>query len=302
MPLGCGTCEPVDNATSPAAHGHGRETAQARACVSNDLILSRIRYNAAMRILLTNDDGILAPGIEALYKAVADLGTVDVVAPETAQSAIGHAITVHSPMAAHRVNVKGVFEGWSVDGRPADCVKLAVLELLEWKPDFVLSGINQGVNTGINVLYSGTVAGAAEGAFFGVPSMAISLELSDKLDFQRAGKIAREIFERYVAAGPPPGACLNVNIPALDAGWPRGVRVCPQGTVPMNDSYHKQIDPRGRPVFWLDGAMPDREACPDSDVAAVMEGYVVITPLRFDVTDRELLPTVAKWDWPQEFA
>jgi 5'-nucleotidase len=262
----------------------------------------RLRYNPVMRILLTNDDGILAPGIEALYQAVADLGTVEVVAPETAQSAIGHAISVLTPMAAHQVNVKGVFAGWSVDGRPADCVKLAMLELLEWKPDFLLSGINQGVNTGINVLYSGTVAGAAEGAFFGVPSMAISLELSDKLDFQRAGKIARQIFERYVAAGPPPGACLNVNIPALDAGWPRGVRVCPQGIVPMNDSYHKQIDARGHPVFWLNGTMPDRDACPDSDLATVMEGYVAITPLRFDVTDRELLPTVEGWGWPQEFA
>jgi 5'-nucleotidase len=255
-----------------------------------------------MRILLTNDDGILAPGIEALYRAVADLATVEVVAPETAQSAIGHAITVLAPMAAHRVNVKGVFEGWSVDGRPADCVKLAMLELLEAKPDFLLSGINQGVNTGINVLYSGTVAGAAEGAFFGVPSMAISLELSDKLDFQRAGRITREIFERYVAASPPPGTCLNVNIPALDAGWPRGVRVCPQGVVPMNDKYQRSVDPRGRPIFWLDGAMPETDACPDSDLEAIAERYVAITPLRFDVTDRELLPAVEKWGWPQAFA
>ena len=125
-----------------------------------------------MRILLTNDDGILAPGIEALYRALADLGDVEVVAPETTQSAVAHAITVLAPMAAHRLNVKNVFEGWSVDGRPADCVKLAMLELLDRPPDFVVSGINAGVNTGINVLYSGTVAGAAEGAFFGVPSAA----------------------------------------------------------------------------------------------------------------------------------
>ncbi len=141
-----------------------------------------------MRILLTNDDGILAPGIEALYRALADLGEIEVVAPETSQSAIGHAISVLTPMAAHRVSVKNVFEGWSVDGRPADCVKLAVLELLECRPDFVISGINAGVNTGINILYSGTVAGAAEGAFFGVPSMAVSLELSDNLDFERAAR------------------------------------------------------------------------------------------------------------------
>jgi len=254
-----------------------------------------------MRILLTNDDGILAPGIEALYRALAGLGGVDVVAPETAQSAVGHAITVLTPMAAHRVRVKDVFEGWSVDGRPADCVKLAMLELLDPRPDFVLSGINAGVNTGINVLYSGTVAGAAEGAFFGVPSMAISLELSDKLDFERAAEIARQLFHEYVAADPPPGTCLNVNIPALDAGWPRGVRVCPQGVTPMNDRYRKQTDPRGRPVFWLEGAMPDQGSCPDSDLEAVMEGFVAITPLRFDVTDRQMLPKVAQWRWPQQF-
>lgn len=254
-----------------------------------------------MRILLTNDDGILAPGIEALYHALDGLGVVEVVAPETTQSAVAHAITVLAPMAAHRLNVKNAFEGWSVDGRPADCVKLAMLELLDGPPDFVVSGINAGVNTGINILYSGTVAGAAEGAFFGVPSVAFSLELSDRLDFERAGRISRKIFERYAASQPPPGCCLNVNIPALDAGWPRGIRVCPQGVVPMDDKYHKQFDPRGRPIFWLDGRMPTPDSCPDTDLEAVMERYVAITPLKFDVTDREMLPRVAQWDWPQSF-
>ena len=255
-----------------------------------------------MRILLTNDDGILAAGIEALYRAVVDLGEVEVVAPETPQSAVGHAISVLTPMAAHRVHVKNTFEGWSVDGRPADCVKLGILELLDRRPDFVISGINAGVNTGINVLYSGTVAGAAEGAFFGVPSMAVSLELSDKLDFERAGRITREVFKRYVDARPAPGTCLNVNVPALDAGWPLGIRVCPQGVVPMNDRYHKQADPRGRPVYWLDGAMPEQGSCPDTDLEAVMERYVAITPLQFDVTDHNLLPEVENWGWPQSFA
>ena len=254
-----------------------------------------------MRILLTNDDGILAPGIEAFYRAVADMGEVEVIAPETTQSAVAHAITVLAPMTAHRIKVKNAFEGWSVDGRPADCVKLAMLELLPWRPDFVISGINAGVNTGINILYSGTVAGAAEGAFFGVPSMAVSLELSERLDFERAGKIARSVFERYVASNPPPGTCLNVNMPALDTSWPKGVRVCPQGVVPMNDRYHKQIDPRGRPIYWLDGAMPSRDSCPDTDLEAVMEGYVAITPLKFDVTDRAMLTRVAGWDWPEKF-
>lgn len=254
-----------------------------------------------MRILLTNDDGILAPGIEALYRAVANLGEVEVVAPETPQSAVGHAISVLTPMTAHRVHVKNTFEGWGVDGRPADCVKLGILELLEQRPDFVISGINAGVNTGINILYSGTVAGAAEGAFFGVPSLAVSLELSEKLDFERAGRITRQVFQRYAAADPPPGTCLNVNIPALDAGWPLGIRVCPQGVVPMNDKYHKQSDPRGRAVYWLDGAMPEAGSCPDTDLEAVLERYVAITPLQFDVTDHRLLPEVEQWGWPERF-
>lgn len=254
-----------------------------------------------MRILITNDDGILAPGIEALYRALADLGEVAVVAPETSQSAVGHAITVLAPMSVRRVHVNNVFWGWSVDGRPADCVKLAMLELLDGRPDFVVSGINAGVNTGTNVLYSGTVAGAMEGAFFGVPSMAVSLELSDELDFRRAGVIARRVFETYVSARPDPGTLINVNIPALDQGWPKGVRVCPQSTVPMEDRYIKQTDAQGHTIYTLDGKLPDVSQDPDSDLAAVAEGYVAITPLRFDMTHRGLLGRVAEWGWPQSF-
>jgi 5'-nucleotidase len=254
-----------------------------------------------MRILITNDDGILAPGIEALYRAVADLGDVEVVAPETAQSAVGHAISVRTPMSVHRVHVNGVFHGWSVDGRPADCVKLAMVELLEQKPDFVLSGINAGVNTGVNVLYSGTVAGAVEAAFFGVPAMAVSLELSEELDFRSAGRITRAIFQRYAAAGPPAAMCLNVNIPALDQGWPRGVRCCAQGTVAMEERYRRQADEQGRATFWLDGKFPEQDV-PDSDLASINERYVAITPLRFDMTDHRALTAISSWEWPQSFA
>jgi 5'-nucleotidase len=253
-----------------------------------------------MRILVTNDDGILAPGIEALYRAVHDLGEVEVVAPETTQSAVGHAISVLTPMAVSRVHVRNLFWGHSVDGRPADCVKLALVELLEKKPDFVLSGINAGANTGINVLYSGTVAGALEGAFFGVPSIAFSLELSAELAFHRAGQIARAIFQRFAASQPAPGTCLSVNIPALDQGWPRGVRVCHQGTVPMLEHYHKATDEQGRAIYWLDGRLPDQDH-PDCDLAAMRERYVTVTPLRFDLTDAAQMPTLAKWDWPQVF-
>ncbi len=253
-----------------------------------------------MRILITNDDGILAPGIEALYSAVADLGEIDVVAPETTQSAMGHAITIRSPMFVHRVHVNNVFYGWSVDGRPADCVKLAMVELLKHRPDFVLSGINAGCNTGINVLYSGTVAGAIEAAFFGVPSLAISLELSDEMDFHAAGRIAKSVFEAYVRMRPAPGACLNVNIPALDRGLPRGVRCCPQSTVPMDDRYRKETDSQNRALYWLDGRMPDERAS-DTDLAAMRAGYVAITPLRFDMTDHATLQNVAQQPWPSSF-
>jgi 5'-nucleotidase len=254
-----------------------------------------------MRILITNDDGILAPGLEALYTAVADLGHVDVVAPADAQSAVGHAISVLKPLLVRWVHVNDVFHGWSVAGRPADCVKLAMLELLKQRPDLVLSGINAGANTGINVLYSGTIAGALEGALFGVPAMAFSLELSDELDFRRAARIARRMLDHFLAAGPTPGLCLSVNIPALDRGAPRGVRCCPQAPVSWDEHYESRVDAEGNAIYWLNGRLPQQRGGPDSDLAAVREGYVVVTPLRGNLTDFERLESVARWNWPQTF-
>ncbi len=254
-----------------------------------------------MRILITNDDGILAPGLEALYRAVADLGHVDVVAPDDSQSAVGHAISVAKPLLVRRVHVNSLFHGWSVAGRPADCVKLAMMELLDERPDLVLSGINAGANTGINVLYSGTVAGAIEGALFGVPAIAFSLELSDELDFHKAGCVARMALECVLAARPEPGTCLNVNIPALDKGWPRGVRCCPQSPVNWDEHYEKKIDQDGHAIYWLNGCLPDKDNCPEADLAIVREGYVAVTPLRGDLTDQSRLGVVAQWNWPQLF-
>ena len=255
-----------------------------------------------MKILVTNDDGIMAPGILALYQAVSDLGQVEVVAPETTQSAIGHAISVNTPLFAHRVHVNGEFHGWSVDGRPADCVKLAMHELLEWKPDFVVSGINAGANTGINVLYSGTIAAAVEALFFGVPSMAFSLELSDKLDFHRAGRIAGSLFRHFAAGKPQPSACISVNIPALDRGWPRGVRVCPQASHRMDEHYVKHVDESGRTYYRLNGRLPEPTGDTHSDLAAMRAGYVSITPLLFDMTDQNKLDSVKKLGWPDSFS
>jgi 5'-nucleotidase len=254
-----------------------------------------------MRILITNDDGILAPGLEALYTAVADLGHVDVVAPADSQSAVGHAISVLKPLLVQHVHVNNVFHGWSVAGRPADCVKLAMIELLEVRPDLVLSGINPGANAGINVLYSGTIAGAIEGALFGVPAIAFSLELSDELDFHKAGRIARAMLDHFLAARPQPGVCLSVNIPALDKGWPRGVQCCVQAQVSWEEHYEKRLDADGHKIYWLDGRLPDHHADADTDLAALREGYVAITPLRADLTDRHALNSIAQWTWPATF-
>jgi len=255
-----------------------------------------------MHILVTNDDGILASGISALYAAVADLGEVEVVAPDDSQSAVGHAISVLKPLLARRVHVNNLFTGWSVSGRPADCVKLAMIELLDRKPDLVLSGINAGANAGINVIYSGTVAGAIEGSLYGVPSVAFSLEISDELDFAKAGLVSRMILDHYLAAGPVPGLCLSVNIPALDRGWPRGVRCCAQAPLSWEEHYEKKTDENGNTIYWLNGHLPHHGSCPESDLAAVREGYVSITPLRADLTDDNRLDLVSHWRWPERFA
>jgi 5'-nucleotidase len=252
-----------------------------------------------MHILITNDDGILAPGIEALYAAVRDLGMISVVAPDDSQSAVGHAISVLKPLMARRMHVNQVFEGWSVTGRPADCVKLAMIELLEQPPDLVLSGINAGANAGVNVLYSGTVAAAMEGALFGVPAVAFSLALSDNVDFGWAGRIARGLLERILASQPAPGTCLSVNIPALDRGAPHGVRICPQAPVSWEEHFLKEQAADGTWIYRLDGRLGDHDACPDSDLAAIREGYVSVTPLRPDLTAREHFAFCEKITWPQ---
>src|SRR5436305_15248313 len=184
-----------------------------------------------MRILLTNDDGIYAPGLRALLPELRKLGEVVVVAPATEQSAVGHSVTILTPLLAQEIldDDRGPV-GWAVEGRPADCVKLALRELLPEPPDLIVSGLNAGSNAGINVLYSGTVAAAIEGAFFRVTSIACSKEYRKlrPLDFPRGAALAREVVEQLVARGPAPGSLFNVNIPSLDRGPTKGVRVVPQ--------------------------------------------------------------------------
>lgn len=247
-----------------------------------------------MRILLTNDDGIYAPGLRALRQELRKLGEVTVVAPATEQSAVGHSITLLTPLLVQPVfDPDGSPLGWAVEGKPADCVKLALVELLEETPDLVVSGINAGSNVGINVLYSGTVAAAIEGAFFGITSIAVSLEYSDPiyLDFGEAARIARQLIERLINQRGG-GQLFNINIPSLDRGSPKGVRIVPQGVVRYRERFQRRTDPRGRVYFWTMPELVPLESKPDTDVTALAEGYITITPLRFDLTDYRLLESL----------
>ncbi len=253
-----------------------------------------------MRILLTNDDGILAPGLAALYRELIKIGQVDVVAPSTVQSATGHGITIRDPLTVRKIHVHNEFYGHSVTGRPADCVKLAVAELLDEKPDLVVSGINDGANASINVLYSGTVAAAAEGAILRIPSIAVSMEWGDEMNFERAAGIAQGIIATYaetVKAGKPVCPLLNLNIPTLKEDWPKGLKVLPQAALKADDRYEKTENPDGTCQYSLSGWFSDFG--PNHyDLGALQEGYVVLTPLYFDMTDHDNLEAVQNHDWP----
>ena len=249
-----------------------------------------------MRILVTNDDGIMAPGLLALRRALADLGHVDVIAPTMPQSAVGHSITLTDPIRVHRVDLGGGVVGQGVEGSPADCVKLAVLELLDAPPDLVASGVNLGANVGINVLYSGTVAAAVEGAFFGVPSVAVSIEDSDSPDFDGAARIARHLIDQWLARANGEATLLNVNVPDLSRGEPKGVRVAGQSLKGWREGWQRRTDPRGRTYYWMVGDPEQEDGGTDSDAAALADGYVTVTPLRFDLTDYGRLDEVGGWN------
>lgn len=253
-----------------------------------------------MRILLTNDDGVHAPGLRALRAELKKLGEVIVVAPATEQSAVGHSITLSAPLVVQQVfDDAREFLGWAVEGRPADCVKLALLELLPEPPDLVVSGLNAGSNSGINVLYSGTVAAAIEGAFFRQTSIACSQEYSKAAppDFARGAELCRRVIEQIIAKEPPRGSLFNVNIPRLERGPVRGVRVLPQNVAPYSEKFDRRIDPRGRVYFWFGPEFGCPEPHPDTDVTALAEGYVTVTPLQFDLTDTGRLAEMSRWQW-----
>jgi len=253
-----------------------------------------------MRILLTNDDGIYAPGLRALRKEIQRLGDVMVVAPATEQSAAGHSVTLATPLLVQEVfeDDGSSFFGWAVEGRPADCVKLALLELLPQPPDLIVSGLNAGSNAGINVLYSGTVAAAIEGAFYHHTAIACSLEYTKqaRLDFPTASRYARQVVEQIIAQNPPAGSLYNVNVPPLELGV-KGIRVMPQNVTVYNEQFDRRTNPRGRTYFWTGADFLCRSPNPDTDVTALSEGYITVTPLKFDLTDHSRMVAMRDWTW-----
>ncbi|MDZ4745555.1 MAG: 5'/3'-nucleotidase SurE [bacterium] len=239
-----------------------------------------------MLILVTNDDGIDSPGIQALVQAMSRIGRVIVVAPDRQQSAVGHALTVSSPLRATPFYREGTMLGYAINGTPADCVKLAVSTLLEERPSMVISGINHGSNTSVNAIYSGTVSAATEGTLMGIPSMAVSLDsFNQASDMTLAAEVAHSVASRLCDLGLPAGTLLNVNVPHITRDAFKGLRVTRQGRSVWNDSYDVRKDPQGQPYYWLTGDFVSLEPLPDADDLAVAEGWAAITPLHHELTN-----------------
>ncbi len=237
-------------------------------------------------LLVTNDDGVHAVGLAALAGALGDLGEVYVVAPEREQSACGHALTLHRPLRVDRVR-----DRWfAVNGTPSDCVNLAVLGFLSEPPVLVISGVNHGPNLGDDVTYSGTVSAAMEGTLLGVPSVAISLASGD--DFAEAGRVARLVVARALVEGLPPKTLLNVNVPP---GSPKGMRVTRLGHRVYLEKIVEQRDPRGRTHYWIGGGEARWEALEGTDMGAIHDGFVSISPLHLDLTHHRAVGELSDW-------
>lgn len=246
-----------------------------------------------MRILVSNDDGVFAPGLSALVTALQAVGEVVVVAPDRERSAISHAITMHKPLRAQPVNIAGC-TGWAVSGTPADCVMLGLRELLDEPPDLVVSGINRGANLGEDVWYSGTVGAAMEGAMAGVPAMAVSVVARVEVDFRAAAQFAAQLATGVVNRLEP-DLMLNINVPNLAPEAITGVELCRQGRRHYQTAFERRSDPRGGTYYWLGSGCPQDELTPGTDVAAVEAGRIAVTPVSLDLTREGVLDSVHGW-------
>jgi len=258
--------------------------------------MTRSRKAKKLKILVSNDDGIDAPGLYTLVQELKKIGTVTVVAPDKQQSAVGHAITMSYPLRMEEFRKDGKLFGYAVQGTPADCVKLAVRAILKQKPDLVVSGINHGSNTAISIIYSGTVSAATEGTILGIPSIAASITTYGKADFRYAAKFVKKLALLISKKGLPERTLLNVNIPPLKEEEIRGVLVTRQGRSIWNDTFDTRRDPGNKEYFWLTGGLDEADTDLEFDQAAVRQNYISVSPIQYDLTDYAMMDVLKRWN------
>lgn len=250
-------------------------------------------------ILVTNDDGYNAPGINHLIEFVKEIAEVVVVAPDSPQSGMGHAITIDSTLEVHRLDLDGAYKGlqaYSTSGTPADCVKLALHEILDRKPDLVVSGINHGANSSINVIYSGTMSAAIEAGVEGIPAIGFSLlDYSWSANFEACKNVVQTLVKEALDKGIPSGTVLNVNIPKTDGAAVKGMRVCRQAKANWKERFDKRVSPTGKEYYWLTGDFILLDEREDTDIAALEAGYVSIVPTQFDLTAHHSMAHINSW-------
>ena len=249
-----------------------------------------------MNILLTNDDGIYAKGLWALHERFSFQHSVTVVAPDRERSAVGHGITLHQPLRATRVKTDNGCYGYAVNGTPVDCIKISLMEILDNKPDLVISGINLGANVGVNINYSGTVAAAKEASLYQLPAMAVSMKGYQSATFEEAALFTAYLAENILNHGLPSGTILNVNIPDIPMNRIKGVRISSQGTMHYAEYIEKRIDPRNRVYYWHGHDTQTSVNDPELDVAALDENFISITPIKCDMTDYSALEDLKRWE------
>lgn len=249
-------------------------------------------------ILVTNDDGINAPGIRTLIDVMSELGTVVVVAPDSPQSAMGHAITINNTLYINKISKENAaVEEYSCSGTPVDCVKIAVNEILKQKPDLCVSGINHGSNSSINVIYSGTMSAAVEGGIEGIPSIGFSLlDYNWNADFEPTKNAIKKIATEVLANKLPDGVVLNVNFPKLKENQFKGIRVCRQARAIWQERFDKRQTPTGKDYYWLTGEFINLDKGEDTDEWALANGYISIVPVQYDMTAHHAIQTLTNWD------
>ena len=248
-------------------------------------------------ILVTNDDGITSPGIAALVHAVRTLGNVVVVAPDSPQSAMGHAITVAKPLRLDEIKLFKDIPCYQTSGTPADCIKLAVAKVLHKKPDLVVSGINHGSNSSISVIYSGTMSAAVEASIEGIPSIGFSLiEYSHEADMEASGKVARHISKMVLENGLPQGTSLNVNIPYVKFDEMKGIRICRQAHAKYEEEFDERKDPHGRKYYWMVGNFLNLDHGDDTDEWALAHNFISVVPVQYDMTAHHAISILNSWN------